>query len=137
MLCEWVKQHLLPRPSAPGASAAALPRLPAGDPSGIVLRAGRAADGFTLDSQYMHKAVLMLLHETEGRLVIGAVRSLSPALHNRGRQVAPISTRITTPLQPLRRSSIAPRPTWCSSTCRAVLAAALGLVARRASEVAR
>jgi hypothetical protein len=74
MLSEWVRQHLLPRPSSPAASAAAPPRLPSTDPAGLVLRTSRTAEVFTLNKQFMHKAIVLIVKEDEGRGIIGAVR---------------------------------------------------------------
>lgn len=77
-MCEWVRQHLLPHPSAPVASAASPPQLPSTDPAGLVLRTSKTAESFTLDRQYLHKAIVLLLREAEGRTVIGAVRRHTP-----------------------------------------------------------
>jgi len=53
MLCEWVRQHLLPRPANPAEELRTPqpPQLPSGDPAGIMLRTGRAAEAFTLEKQ--------------------------------------------------------------------------------------
>lgn len=71
MLAEWVRQHLVPRPAlaeparAEGGDGEAL--------AGRVLCSGRGTDTYTLESQFLHKSLLLLLHETEQGLAVAAV----------------------------------------------------------------
>ncbi|EOD05915.1 hypothetical protein EMIHUDRAFT_453551 [Emiliania huxleyi CCMP1516] len=66
-----VRQHLVPRPAlaeparAEGGDGEAL--------AGRVLCSGRGTDTYTLESQFLHKSLLLLLHETEQGLAVAAV----------------------------------------------------------------
>eukprot|EP00316_Scyphosphaera_apsteinii_P001127 CAMPEP_0119329650 /NCGR_PEP_ID=MMETSP1333-20130426/76351_1 /TAXON_ID=418940 /ORGANISM="Scyphosphaera apsteinii, Strain RCC1455" /LENGTH=546 /DNA_ID=CAMNT_0007338819 /DNA_START=61 /DNA_END=1698 /DNA_ORIENTATION=- len=74
MLKEWVALHLLPRqPSSRSAADTASSSLLPQKPTGLVLRSGRNTTEFLLDEQYLHKALLLLLHETNQGVCICVV----------------------------------------------------------------
>ena len=72
MLLEWVKVHLLPTEETADVDTPALPqgseKLP-----GVILRAGAGASGFALNQQFLHKSLVLLVHEAGGSLCVGVV----------------------------------------------------------------
>ena len=74
MLLEWVRAYLLPKQPKSAKPADPPPAVQVETVQvGSVLRAGAPADRFLLSDQFLHKSLLLVLHELPGGLLVTTV----------------------------------------------------------------
>ena len=75
MLREWVQQKLLPHAPSPARPVDEVSPLllPKGDVAGFVLRSGSGSKMFTLDEQFIHKSILLIICTLEEDTCIATV----------------------------------------------------------------